>query len=322
MRGVVVLCLFAGFATSAEPITRVSQLSAIDQQRDDFYGALAVAGKSIKTTWTLDNSLTTSTDSTLTLTLTNVLNTDEVRAPELASRPEFITAFSKIESPSRIEFDPMINVVKIITQVRPRNAGKLTIPELKFVYYLPLAMRFQTTYAESLNPTVTAAIAPPPVPLDGPPDFFVERASTGRAGAVPSWLWWAVPVVLSLLAIGIIFWHRRAYPQAAERARILRIRAVRVALHDLRRLPHAVPAQTLAAIWQRYLVSRYGVRHTANTPQELADELSRLKFPVHRATQATEMIALLHAAQFGPEEQRVSPRPLRQLIEAWEGLPS
>jgi hypothetical protein len=321
MRGVVLLCLFAGVATSAEPITRLAQLPAIDQQKDDFYGALAKAGKSIKATWTLDNSLTTSSDSTLTLTLSNVLNADEVKSPDLANRPEFQAAFVRIEAPSRIEFDPTTSTVKIITTVRPRNPGKLSVPELKFVYYLPVAMRFQTTYAESLDRTVTAPAAAAPVPLDGPPDFFVERAAT-RSIAVPAWLWWAVPLMLTSIAVGFVFWHRRQYPQAAERARILRIRAVRVALAELRGLPTDAPAQSLAVIWQRYLVARYGVSPTANTPQELADELARLKFPQARAAQATAMIEQLHAAQFGPKAQSVSPLPLKQLIETWEGLPA
>jgi hypothetical protein len=321
MRGVVLLCLFAGVATPAEPITRLAQLSAIDQQKDDFYGALAKADKSIKASWTLDNPLTTSADSPLTLTLTNVLNPEEVKAPDLANRPEFQAAFVRIEAPSRIEFDPTTGVVKIITTVRPRNAGKLTIPELKFVYYLPVATRFQTTYAVSLERTVNAPMATAPIPLDGPPDFFVERAVT-RSNDVPSWCWWALPAVLTSFAVGFVLWHRRQYPQAAERARILRIRAVRVALADLRRLPTDAPAQSLAVIWQRYLVARYGVRPTANTPQELADELARLKFPQARAAQATEMIEQLHAAQFAPKAQHVSPLPLKRLIEAWEGLPT
>jgi hypothetical protein len=321
MRGVVLLCLFAGVATPAEPITRLAQLPAIDQQKADFYGALAKAGKSIKATWTLDNSLTTSSDSTLTLTLSNVLNPDEMKAPDLASDPEFQAAFVRIEAPSRIELDLKTEKVKIITTVRPRNPGKLTVPELKFVYYLPVASRFQTTYAVSIDRIVSVAVAAPPVPLDGPPDFFVERASS-QTVAVPAWLWWAMPAVLTSIAVGFVVWHRRQYPQATERARILRIRAVRVALADLRRLPADAPAQSLAVIWQRYLVARYGVRPTANTPQELADELTRLKLPQARAAQATEMIEQLHAAQFGPKAQSVSPLPLKRLIEAWEGLPA
>ena len=321
MRGAVLLCLFAGVATPAEPVTRLAQLPAIDQQKDDFYGALAAAGKSVKATWTLDIPLTTSTDSTLTLTLFDVLNPDEVKAPDLAGVPEFQAAFVRIEAPSRIEFDPSSSTVKIITTVRPRNAGKLTVPELKFVYYLPVASRFQTTYAVSLEYTVNAPMATAPVPLDGPPDFFVERAGT-RANTVPAWWWWAVPVFLTSIAAGFVFWHRKRYPQAAERARILRIRAVRVALAELRRLPDGAPAQSLAVIWQRYLVARYGVRPTANTPQELADELARLRFPQARAEQATHLISQLHAAQFGPNTQNVSRLLLKNLIEAWEGLPT
>ena len=321
MRVVVLLCLFAGVATPAEPITRLAQLSAIDQQKDDFYGALAKDGKSIKATWTLDKALTTSADSTLTLTLANVLNPDEVKSPDLASRPEFQAAFVQIESPSRIEHDSKSDTVKIITTVRPRNPGKLKVPELKFVYYLPGAMRFQTTYAESIDRVVGSPISAITVPLDGPPGFFVERP-VSHTMAVPAWCWWAVPMVLTSIAVGFVLWHRKRFPQAAERARILRIRAVRVALNDLRRLPSDAPAQSLAVIWQRYLVARYGVSPTANTPQELAEELARLKFPQARAAQATAMIEQLHAAQFGPTVQQVSPMPLKRLIEAWEGLPT
>jgi hypothetical protein len=321
MRAVVLLCLFTASAPAAEPITRLAQLPAIDQQKDDFYGALAIPGKSIKATWTLPEQLSTSADSPLTLTLTNVLNPDDLRPPDLANRPEFQRLFTVIESPSRVELDIAANTVKIVTSVRPRNSGKLSLSELKFVYYLPQARRFQTTYAEAITRTVTVAVAPPPLPLDGPPNFFTVREPT-RSYPVPSWGWWALPLMLVCAATAFVLWHRKRYPQSAERARILRIRAVRVALRDLRRLPGEAPAEVLSSIWQRYLVARYGVAPTANTPQELADELARLKFPSNRATQATAMIEQLHAAQFGPTVQAVSPLPLRQLIETWEGLPA
>lgn len=321
------LLVFASVVAAQPARPSVKDLSPLDRQKEHFYGAIAGARR-VAVTWTVSPaSAPMGSDITLTLTVSNVSNPHELVAPPLADMPDLQRLFSTIELGQQPKPDPPESRVEFRYKVRPRNEGNFTIPELTYVFAVHAGGRtqFQTTRAEAVTFSVTKPVVPKadPRPLDGPPSFFELREGRFVRSGAPGVGWW-IGLFGGAIMIGFawVFGWRWMYPDAARLARIRRNRAVRTALDRLRVAPkRADPLAETAAAFRGYLIGRYGVPYTAQTPHEIAGALQKLDFPAERITTAEQLLRESDAVRYGGAVHTlVTPAVVVALIELWEGV--
>ncbi len=313
----------------AAPRPSVNDLSPVDRQRDDFYGAMSGGGK-VTAAWALSSDKPPiGSDLTLTLTVTNAANPHELSRPPLADRDDFRKLFAAIEDIPGPTPPPDAAKVEFRYKVRPRAEGAFRLPELKYLYYAQAAppdRRFQTAFVVGVPFTVTKppVSKSPVVPLDGPPQFFqVRNGSIFPPSGKPTAGWWAGLLGgAAVLTAGWVVGWRVWYPDAARLARIRRTRAVRVALDRLRAAARSPdPTAATAAAFRRYLHDRFGLPYSATTPAEVAAGLSELNLPPDRIAEAEELLRDCDAVRFAAAgDAPVSPDEAVRLIEQWEGV--
>lgn len=313
----------------AAPRPSVNDLTAVERQKDDFYGAMSGGGK-VTAAWTLSSDKAPfGSDLTLTLTVTNAANPHELSRPPLADRDDFRKLFAAIEDIPGPTPPPDATKVEFRYKVRPRAEGAFRIPELKYLYYAQAAppdRRFQSAFIEAvpfsvIKPPVAKS---PVVPLDGPPPFFQVRgeAMFPPSGRPPAWGWAGLLGGAAVLTIGWVVGWRVWYPDAARLARIRRTRAVRVALDRLRAAARSPdPTAATAAAFRRYLHDRFALPHSATTPAEVAAGLTELNLPPDRIADVEKLLRACDAVRFAAAgDAPVSPESAVRLIERWEGV--
>lgn len=304
----------------ADVPTRVDDIPVIERPPDHFYGAIS-GPKSVRVRWQLTTAAVPFGESfTLTLVVSNAVNPDELARPPLLDFAEFRTLFSAVED---LPPDPTANDEAAFRyRVTPRNEGTFSIPELKFCSYQPLApagSRTLTTHAGKEAFAVTRPAVTRSPPLVGPSEFFTVRADGAftRSGAPD---WWAWVVLFAASVVGGVVWvvgWRRLYPDAARLAAIRRHRAVRIALDRLRR-PH-VSADAVAVTLRNYLIARWGLAFTAQTPAEVASGLAEVGVPAERAAEAEGVLRACDAARFAAAtDTGVSAAAVAAMVERWE----
>ena len=258
----VVVC---GFARAESPAS-LEQLSPVERQQSDFYGAIAGTGPGVTVAWSVASAkLELGGDIELTLTVKNAVNPKELSRPNLAERPEWKELFGGFQdlpgaSPGEFRY-----------KLKPRNVGEFELPLPKYRFYnprLPDGRRFQVAFAESpkvaVVPQVVVRTPTVRIPLDAPAPFFDELPPDGSTASPPPEYWWALLVFGALAPpIWIAVWRWRN-PDAAKLARIRRARSVRAALDALlkaERSPDA--AATVSKIVLRYLWERWRVPMSA-----------------------------------------------------------
>lgn len=325
----LLLLLFPPAASAQPPRPSVRELTPLERQKDDFYGALAGTVR-VSVAWTVaPAAVTLGGDTTLTLTVTGAANPHELTRPPLADRDEFRQLFSVIDDLPGPAAAPTTTAVEFRYRARPRTEGRFEVPELKYLYYARQAAqnrRFQSAYAAAVPFTVTKPVtkSAAAVPLDGPPRLFEvrERGPFARSGG-PGVGWWAgLFGGATLAAVGWVVGWRWVYPDAARLAKIRRTRAVRVALDRLRKAAAAAdPAAATAAAFCGYLTARFGVPPAARTPPEVADALRAQAFDDTRVAAAEGLLRRCDAARFaGTTDAAVSPAEAAAVIERWEGV--
>ncbi len=313
----------------AAPRPSVNDLSPVDRQRDDFYGAITGGGK-VTAAWALStDKATLGTDLTLTLTVTNAANPHELSRPPLADRDDFRKLFGVIEDVPGPAPPPDAARVEFRYKLRPRAEGKYSLPELKYLYYAQAAppdRRFQTAFVAAVPFSVTKPPVPksPVVPLDGPTQFFQVRSAAvfPPSGGPSAWWWAGLLGGAAVLTAGWIVGWRVWYPDAARLARIRRTRAVRVAFDRLRTAALSPdPTADTATAFRRYLHDRFGLPYSATTPAEVATGLTELNLPPDRIAEAEQLLRRCDAARFAAAgDIMVSPDEALRLIERWEGV--
>lgn len=295
------LLVSASFAQDRRP--SLTDVPPVDRAREHFYGA--VAAGDVRVSWSADpTAAPQGSDVTLSLTVHGAANPTELRKPDLRKLPRFGDRFQVIDRPDPAP-PPGATEVRFTYTLRPRQAGGVEVPALRYAYYrpgLPEGRRFQTAYAEPLALTVTPpppTAVPPPVPLDSPEEFF-HLAGGSTTPDVPMWAW-AVPPLLVPVAVGgwVLVW-RRLFPDAARRAKLRRTRAVRAALHRLKRARTAPdPAAEVTAAVRDYLTGRFNLPTAAQTPTEVAAALRAAGHPEPLAEAAAGFLAACDA-RFAP----------------------
>ena len=315
------LLLVSAAPARAESPTSLEQLSPVERQQSDFYGAIAGNGPSVAVTWTLAPAKAThGGDITLTLLVKNAVNPSELARPDLANRPEWKELFSAIRdtpgaAPGEFQY--------VLT---PRNTGRWELPVPKYRYYDPRppeGRRFLLAFAE--GPTLLVEPAPVAgsgfrVPLEAPADFFDDPPSSHRASSAPPTAYWCALLAVAVAgpAVWILVWHWRN-PDAARLAQIRRAKAVRAALDALRRAERSGdPREAVPGITLRYLRERWHLPDSARTPREVGDALG----DGERVRETVALLARCDRARFDrfDDNGMTLAGEARSLIERWEGL--
>lgn len=321
---VTVVILFASVAAAGTP-TSIEHVSVVDRPPNNFYNAIAGRG-AVTVRWEVSPaSVPRGSSITLTLVIANAVNPYEIIRPPLLELPGYADLFSAIED---LPDEPSPSgEVRFRYKATPRNEGvNLKVPELTFCYYqphTPPGRHTLTTRALAIPFTVTKPEVPdsPPVPVVGPKEFFEMRPGNAlaRSGAPDWWLWVALFTVGLVVLAGWVFIWRRLYPDAARLAAIRRHRAVRIALDRLR-WPNATPG-TVVITLRNYLIARFGLAFTAQTPGEVATGLAEVGVPPEQVTEAEDLLRECDAARFaGPADTQVSAKRIAEMIERWEGV--
>jgi hypothetical protein len=306
------------------PPTSVEHIPAVERPQDHFYGAIAGL-KRVEVRWEVAPvSVAYGERLTLILFVANAINPHELTHPPLLDLPEFRELFSAVEElPSEVRVS---GDVALRYELTPRNEGRFEIPELVYRVYQPNApggRRTVTSRALTVPFLVTkpATAASPPVPLDGPLEFFARRSDAGNAGrGAPTWWMW-VGLFVTGGAIGaswVAAW-RWLFPDAARLAVARRNKAARIALDRLRRGPQTPEA--VGGVLRNYLIARFGLACTAQTPAEVAAALTAVGVSVERAADAESLLRECDAARFaGSGDTGVSPERVAALIGSFEGV--
>jgi len=210
------ILVIAALPASAQPISRVEQIPALERSASDFYGAIVGAGPRVQIEWQLaPMSVERNGHVLLTLVISNAANPDELQRPPLADIPEFRTLFDSIEY---LFEERRGKVVEFRYRLRPRSEGEFELPLPKYRYYvpqLPEGRRFQLASAPGLKLTVTkpVEVKPQVVPLVAPEEFFqkpIERNTETFWYNSP--VCWFVTFTLPLFLAGLgIFAYRRLF---------------------------------------------------------------------------------------------------------------
>lgn len=328
-----VLLLVAGVAPAESP-TSVDQIPVIERPQKLFYNAIAGSEK-LAVRWEVSpGSVPLGGSLTLTLVVANAANPQELVRPPLAdltkdrdlleALPQFPVLFSAVEDLP--DDPPAPGEVRFRYKVTPRNEGTFRVPELTYRYYQPRAQQGRRTMAaHSLavpftvsKPTVSSA---PATPLAAPDEFFAVRSDgmLSRSGGPSGWVWVGLFAVGAVVLTGWVIGWRVLFPDAARLAAIRRHRAVRIALDRLRR-PHVTPGD-VAVTLRNYLIARFGLAFTAQTPGEVAAGLTEVGVSAERAAEAEELLRDCDAARFaGAGDTAVSAKRAAEMIKRWEGV--
>jgi hypothetical protein len=314
------LALLVTLVAPAESPTRVDDIPALERTRDHFYGAIAADKRGVTVRWQVSPAAVTFGEScTLRLVVSNAVNPAELVRPPLLDFADFRDLFSAVED-LPTETDPS-GEVTFPYRVTPRNDGAFHIPELKYRYFQPLAPEGfggLATHAVKVPFSVTKPTAPPASPLVAPADYFAVRTDGAftRGGGPGGWAW--AGLFAAGVAVGVVWvvgW-RRLFPDGARLAAIRRHRAVRIALDRLRR--PRVPPEAIAVTLRNYLIARYGLSFTAQTPAEVASGLEKVGVPAERAAEAEGVLRACDAVRFAAADTGVSAAQVAGMIERWE----
>jgi len=320
----ILLASLAGVNLQAQtPAVKLADIPAVDRDAPDFYGALAKGSDRVSVTWTVDPEVVPLDGTTiLRLRIEPVVNPDEVRRPALMEMPEFYRLF-QIEARGKERPGP--EVVVFCYHLRPRQAGVLAIPSLKFRYYrpgFPEPRRFQTTYARSIAVTVTPAMKAPEVStIRAPAAFFQLVPEPSTTVHVSPWAWLIPLGCTPLLALLGVILTRWLFPTAARRDRNGHISLARKALIALAQAGHDVaPARAVAATVIEYLQRRIPLTGKPRTTEEVLAALAASDWPEHRRTAVAKLLQRCDAARYsGSRDDAESLAAFaQQLIRSWE----
>lgn len=199
-------------------------------------------------------------------------------------------------------------------RLKPRRAGSIEIPEVRFIYFDPdiraaqPEKRFPVLYTNPI-PLEVHERAAVPVPLQGPsaafvllsgPDVLKRPASPGLPSA------WALTLVVVVPPVLCGLWYltwRRRNPDAARLADQRRSRAARRAIHRLEGLRQRLAAERAAAVAEAitgYLHERLELTAREPTPVEAQGHLLRLGLPGDVAGRTADLYRACDTARFQP----------------------
>ncbi len=286
------------------------------QPTSDFYNA---AGMDVKLAASaVPSELKRDEWLTLTLTISNLLNPDQVRKPSLKALP----AFGPFNIEEGAELDPKPDPASrdrrvFVYRLRPASENVSAIPEIAFWYFDPRLKvaphRPQDRFRKVYSNAVTIRVRPPDkittatTPLDVP-DFALNLATRDKIMAAPSgnppvWVWLAALAAPPVFAVGWVIVWRRCFPGSAKLVLLKRNRAVRHALAAIARAQKLHPveaADVLSATMLDYLRERFELPPGAFTPNEIAAHLRATGCPADRIARVQAFFRDCDDCRFAP----------------------
>jgi len=234
-----------------------------------------VRGLAVKVDFALEpTEITLGEDVTLTLTIRNAFNPQQVTRPDLRKLDDFRQRFQITDVPGDPP-TPNAPAVKFVYRLRSRESGSVEIPRLVYSYLTPQDRPNTTLTQKGLSITVHAPIVAPPaiVPLEGPEELFtlprleeLERPS----GEVSKLGWILLAMLGPLVSLAWYILWRRTCPDAAMSMKLRRHRAARRALRAIEAAERSDdPARDLATAIRGYLHDRWEWPEEAVTPGEV-----------------------------------------------------
>ena len=295
MKSVLVCSLLfvVGIARADDPVA----VPAIYRNSPEFYGAI---GTEVAISATLSSTkIAIGETTTLTLHLAIVQNPNEVTRPPLESMPSFTSAFQIETGESKLGQ----RGVSFAYLLRPRSAGTVSLPRIRFRYFNPSAAegkQMQTAYSDSLTLTVLPSLQKGEPLGKEIPERFRTLVSDSPSIATSHPLIWLVTIPITLLVVPLLAsLIRISFPTVTAKARS---RAAIVATKRLAAARHSSePAGTVASALNEYLAAR--------------PDLDR--------TRANSLFAACDEARFSPlgdKRQSLVEEAERRLAE-WEAQP-
>lgn len=303
----------------------LDDVPAVERTKPDFYNA--VATKRVEVAWSAEPAaVPRDGEITLTLTVRNTANPHELAKPNLAD-VDAVTKHFQVLDRTDPPPDRTATEVRFTYTLRPRKVGEATVPALRYAYYRFDQKEMQAARTKALPVTVTPPapkVSPstPPVPLDAPEEFFTLAEDTHRF-RIPGRFGWLLPAaVVPFAVVGWVLVWRWVFPDAARLAKLRRNRAVRLALDRLKKARTSPdPAGEAAAAFRGYLLGRFGVPPSAQTPTEVDAALTELGEPADRAADAAAFLRGCDATRFADVDDNGASLAAQAeaLILAWEG---
>jgi hypothetical protein len=245
VRAIVVLLLLALVGRAFDPVP------AIYRNAPDFYGAV---GSSVTVAYSLSTpTASVGTSVVLMVNIRNVRNPGDITRPPLDAMPAWTTQFQIESGPTTIGK----NEVWFQYTLRPRVAGKVTLPRIRFSFFNPAAAdgkQLQTAYSDTAPLSVTEATASPRPAIPIPERFRSPATEASTIGFGNRWAWLVlIPVTLGSIPL-ITALVRRFTIRRRERAIALATARVRQRLQAARH--SATPAEAIESAVREYVAVR------------------------------------------------------------------
>lgn len=245
VRAIVVLLLFMSFVRADDPVP------AIYRNAPDFYGAV---GSGVTVAYSLSTpTASVGTSVVLMLHVRNVRNPGDITRPPLDAMPGWTTQFQIESGPTTIGK----NEVWFQYTLRPRAAGAVTLPRIRFSFFNPAAAegkQLQTAYSDTVSLTVTDATASPRPALPIPERFRTPAEEARAVGFGNRWAWLVlVPVTLGSIPLITALVRRLAH---RRRERVIAIATARVRQRLDAARHSATPAEAIESAVREYVAVR------------------------------------------------------------------
>lgn len=219
---------------------------------------------------------------------------------------------------------------EFVYRLRPKRLDAKSIPGLKLTYYLPARRRYQSSYADEIELTVTPRpeAAPTKAAIDAArlPERFYELVTGPDVLRRPLTIPWLIPAAAIYLLLPpalCALWYRRwrrLHPDEGRYRQQQRSQAAQKALRLLHDEPGPNEEQVFLLL-AGYLWQRFDLVLTEPTPREVAHHLNRLGISRDLRTRVADFIARCDAVRFAPVGKTSGSRfaeEAAQLIHALE----
>jgi len=299
----LVLVLGADLAAAQDRPPSFEDIPPLAQQpREHFYRALAHGPKGVEAKWIVSpEKVAIDGELSLTLIVSNAANPTQLTKPPLDKFEAFTKFFQVFLDPDP-PAEATAREVRFRYRLLPRSLEIAAIPSLKYLSYRSDTGQFLSPNVRSVpitvtppGPNVSPSVAV--VPLEGPEEFFEWKLVGEWEYPVPS-LAWVVPIlaVPLLVLVWIIVW-RELFPDAARQRRS---RSARRALSELNRArTSSDPPKHLADVLRAYLLDRFAIPRSAQTPRDVAEALRALRVPPELIDATEALLQVCDSARFG-----------------------
>jgi hypothetical protein len=245
VRAIAISLLLASAVRADDPVP------AIYRNAPDFYGAV---GSGVTVAYSLSTpTASVGTSVVLMLNIRNVQNPGEITRPPLDAMPAWTQRFQIESGPTTLGK----NEVWFQYTLRPRAAGKVTLPRIRFSFFNPAAAegkQLQTAYSDTSSLTVSEATTPPRPALHIPKRFRTPAMETSAVGFGNRWAWLVlVPVTLGSIPLTASLVRRLAI---RRRDRIIALATARARQQLMAARQSREPAEIIESAVREYLAVR------------------------------------------------------------------